>query len=600
MIMSPTSTVTKALSQTKKLAISVLAVISKIINLGADKVKPEERNSVRIINKLALETGLMVYGIGSLFYHLVHSKPLIYGVAFEGTALLALLLINKAGKPKIAAFSMLSIHCFSAIYFGALLGMAISTELVVFFLVVFLVLGSFFIFRDYKVLAFNLVVTVALTVVIEYNNYHRIIVPIELNHYNLFIFRWFSIGGMMVLTLTVSWDFVDKFKELLNRLVENESNRRTYLAETSHELKSPLNTILTHASFIKSEIEKAGASKDQMLAISKSIDSIMDSSTHGIKVVNNVQEVSKIESGKPSNIVLTSFKVVDLFKKLQHTYQLTAENKSQKIVILYTKNRVPQRITTDETMLRQILLNLISNALKYGPFESTVTVSIDYTAGNFIVRIHNEGDPIPEATKMEIFDSYVSSDYTIGGGAGLGLRISANLAKRLGGEIKVSCDELPPGITFVVQIPVQINERLSPSESQFITFNEKISLFKNKKVLAIDDDTVMRTALQLLFSESDFHHALTGIEGLKIAEDLLPDLILLDAVMAGEIGGKETLIRLKSNNNLKHIPVIMVTGNYFKETESEYLAAGAAYFLTKPIAAKSLQALCEKVENNSI
>jgi len=254
-------------------------------------------------------------------------------------------------------------------------------------------------------------------------------------------------------------------------------------------------------------------------------------------------------------------------------------------------------LTTDETMLRQILVNLISNALKYAPFDSNVTITVNYSEGNFIVNVHNEGLAVLHS---EVFESQFSTDYTVGGGAGLGLRISRHLAERLGGGINLSCVAVDTGVNFTLFIPVQINERLSPHESKFVTYDEKISLLKDKKVLVIDDDSFTHFCMRILFNKSDYYCTSTGAEGVKKAIEVIPDLILLDSVMGGELGGLETLIRLKSDENTKHIPVVVITASSFTETETAFMEAGADYYLPKPVAAKSLQEFCKSVENKSV
>ncbi|NIG56648.1 hybrid sensor histidine kinase/response regulator [Chitinophaga sp. Cy-1792] len=569
--------------------ISLLSAIKRLVNAGTAKVDEAQAPALRILNTLSLLTGFMVFAFGMLFYGLVKSKLLLYGVIFEGSVFFSLIYITEwLASTKITAFCMLAIHSFSAIYFGALLGMAINTNVVGFFLLVFLVLGSYFIFRDLRIMAANLLVTVFLLAVTAYNNHYHIIRPIQLDHTNLYIFRWFSIFGMLVLTLTVSSDFIRMVNNLLIRMREADANRRKYLVETSHELKSPLSAIITLAS---NNIHDKNLDDRTV----KLLESIIDAATHGLKVVNNVQEVAKIEAGRPSEIVKVSFELKRFMASIYNMMVLSARNKGQELHISYASNQVPRRVTTDETMLRQIMLNLISNAVKYAPVNSPLRIYVDFEchANTLLISVANQGIAFENDRVGELFTSFVSTDYTATGGSGLGLEISRKFARRLGGDILLQAGSPGEEITFVVKIPVVANEKLLPSASPVITATRQDAVISGKKILLIDDEDINFKSQHHLFRKCANYYAREGTSGLRMARDIRPDLILLDAELNAAQSGKDILLYIKSTDALKHIPVIIVTATSFKECQEEFMEMGASAVLTKPLGMSAMKVFAD-------
>ncbi|MFB6456367.1 ATP-binding protein [Chitinophaga sp. Hz27] len=576
-------------------ALSAIRFIKRLVNAGTGKVHEAEAPALKILNALSLVTGFMVFVFGLFFYYLVSSKLLLYGVIFEGSVFFSLIWLTEClANAKVTAFCMLAIHCFSAIYFGALLGMAINAKIVGFFLFAFLVLGSYFIFRDVKVLIANLGVSICLLMAISYNNHYHLIPTIQLEHTNLHIFRWFCIFGMFVLTLTASSDFIKLFRNLLKKMTEADANRRKYLVETSHELKSPLSAIITLAS-------NNVHNKDLDDSTVKLLESIIDAATHGLKVVNNIQEVAKIEAGRPSEIVRVSFELKRFMTSIYNMMVLSARNKGQALNISYANNQVPTRITTDETMLRQIMLNLISNAVKYAPVNSPIRVHVDFDVATNELRISvaNQGKAFNGKRINELFTSFVSSDYTATGGSGLGLEISKNFAHRLGGDILLKAGETGQEISFLVKIPVIPNEKLLPEESPFIAVKQRLPLLTDKKILLIDDEAITFKSIQHLFNTSDNYYAREGETGLRIAIEILPDLILLDSELNDKLSGKDILLQIKNSAVLKNIPVILVTSTSFVECQQEFLALGASAVLAKPLGMNTMKVFAEILQQTA-
>ncbi|CAL1520137.1 hybrid sensor histidine kinase/response regulator [Chitinophaga sp. MM2321] len=566
------------------------AWIHSLCHLGVDKVGLDDKSSVIIINTLAIVTGSMVFGIGLIFFFLTMSKLLLAGVLIEGTAFFSLLLLNKQGKNTYATFGMLFIHCFSAIYFGALLGMAISIELVGAFLIAFLVGGSFFIFRRRKMVFISLLITAILIATIEVNNYYRIIEPIPLAHLNLFVFRWFSIGGMLVLILAVMLYYARENEHLFNSLKKADISRKVFLREISHDLRTPMISVHMSALMLKSTLARYVYKYPELAELEQYLNKLIPATVYGTNIINNILDLSKIEAGQPSEIVNTCFHTYTWINEVKRILDPLAEEKGQRILIKFNRAEVPAKITTDKQMLNQVIINLVANAVKYGVADTEIIIKMEGKHDSISISVSNQGPGISKEHQQLIFDPFVSSDNRTQGGNGLGLHIVSQIVRRLKGEIILE-SEPDRGSTFMVTIPCVTGN--DPEICNGVRIMGTDSL-KGKKILIIDDEEMMHVAMKMFFKSSQLFKAENGNEGLKEARNIIPDLIILDSQMP-EMNGIETLKHIRRDNALQGIPIILASADAFKEAGEEFIAAGADEFIRKPVEFTELRSVLERL-----
>jgi len=389
-----------------------------------------------------------------------------------------------------------------------------------------------------------------------------------------------------------------------------------FLANMSHELRTPLNSLLILS---KDLSENRNKNLDPIQIESAEI--IYKSGCDLLVLINEVLDLSKIEAGKMSlNIESVSLK--SFANELLRYFNHHAEQKGLKLNAKLEKD-LPQFIRTDSQRLSQILKNLLSNAIKFTE-KGSVSISIDReTESTVIISIIDTGIGIVDDKQQAIFEAFQQAEGGTSrkyGGTGLGLSISRELAKLLGGEIRLS-SKLKEGSTFSLIIPLDIVQK-QELESINVTENyleNKSTLFKprssnetkylnypsieddrdtitndDKIVLIIEDDLQFAAIILKQANKKGFKclSAATGEDGLSLALKFNPQAIILDMLLPG-INGQDVLLELKANTALRHIPVHIISA---KERSLEPIREGAIEYLMKPVAKEELEESFNRIE----
>ncbi len=390
-----------------------------------------------------------------------------------------------------------------------------------------------------------------------------------------------------------------------------------FLANMSHELRTPLNSLLILS---KDLSENRNKNLDGVQVESAEI--IYKSGCDLLVLINEVLDLSKIEAGKMSiNIEPVSLK--NFANELIREFKHHAEQKGLKLNSKLNKE-LPEFIRTDSQRLNQILKNLLSNAIKFTE-KGSVSISIDQnTESTVIISITDTGIGIVEDKQQAIFEAFQQAEGGTSrkyGGTGLGLSISRELAKLLGGEIKL-ISKLNEGSVFSLIIPLEIvqeQELVSTSVTENY-LEKKSSLFKpsllneskylyypsvkdDRETLTSDDKTVLIIEDDLKFAEIILKQAnkkgfkclsaASGEDGLLLAVKYKPQAIILDMILPG-INGHAVLLELKANPALRHIPVHIISA---KERSLEPIREGAIEYLMKPVAKEDLEEAFNRIEN---
>lgn len=365
-------------------------------------------------------------------------------------------------------------------------------------------------------------------------------------------------------------------KDLAEKNQELQQAYRTkgeFLANMSHELRTPLNAIIGFSRLMKRKLKEDLPPRQK-----KNLDLIQQSGEQLLVLVNDLLDFEKIEAGK-LNIRREMVDLGELLSGLEETLRPAAEEKG--LALRFDTDGLPEAIPSDKDRLRQVLTNLITNAIKYSD-EGTVVVRADRKDERVVFEVVDQGIGMTSEQIERIFDPFHQvdgSETRERGGVGLGLAIVGRLVGLLKGEIEVT-SEKGKGSTFVVSLPV----------TDAVT--KLVPKGKGPEVLVVDDQADYLETMYSELTESGFRVtvAQSGAEALRTLEELLPSVILLDIVMP-EMDGWEVLSRLHKQERLKNIPVVITSVVNEKPKGLDIEVAG---WLTKPFDVQSLKELLQE------
>lgn len=362
------------------------------------------------------------------------------------------------------------------------------------------------------------------------------------------------------------------------RLEAERANRAKsqFLANMSHELRTPLNAIIGYSQILSAD-QQLSDRQHQFVEIMQS------SGYHLLGMINDILDLSKIESGK-LDVNNEDFSLSEILEELENMFRLQTVEKG--LALHFTNNVVSlsTRVNGDTHKIRQILLNLISNAIKYTD-KGFVSITLDAQKKEgdemwFQISVQDSGRGIPRDQLNTIFRPFRQVKGLFNTGTGLGLTISKNLTELLGGTIKTS-SEVGKGSTFEIRIPLKIVEKNDYSEF------EKRNIIKIKdleppKLLVVDDIKSNRDLLKEMLLSYGFNvqTASSGKSALQLLYKEHFDLILLDLNMP-DLQGEEVLSIIRKEFEVR-IPIIAVTAQGFSDSKEQLAKLGFDDYVSKP------------------
>jgi PAS domain S-box-containing protein len=379
--------------------------------------------------------------------------------------------------------------------------------------------------------------------------------------------------------------------------------KSAFLANMSHELRTPLNAILGLAQVLEHDPDLVASQKE-------SLDIIGRSGEHLLDLVNDVLEISRIEAGRAS-LNLAEFDLYRTLNRLEEMVGVQAKRRGLALLFERAEN-VPRYVRSDERKLRQVLLNLLANAIKFTEVGSVrLRISRQEMAPDSLLpsarhllrfEVQDTGVGIAPAETEALFEPFVQGEngQKRQGGAGLGLTISREYVELMGGEISVSSPPpIPltsraggqggPGTLFTVTLPVELVDASEPDSH--LPTRRAIGLAPGwpdaapPRILVVDDSQENRVVLREMLERVGFsvREAAGGEEAVDLHTSWQPHLIWMDIRMPGVDGYEATRrIRQGVNSKLAAVPIIAVTASAFEEDRATVLAAGCDDFVRKP------------------
>ena len=370
----------------------------------------------------------------------------------------------------------------------------------------------------------------------------------------------------------------ERLTEALSDAEAANEAKSAFLANMSHELRTPLSAIIGYAEMIVEGLEEGAGPQEVVRDIGK----IETNARHLFGLINDVLDLSKVESGK-MDAFAEIFEVADMVRDLVATVETLVEKNANRLEVRLAAD--VGFMHSDVTRVRQVLLNLISNAAKFTE-AGVIILSASRSPGPEGDRIRFEvsdtGLGMSDEQVAQLFQRFQQADVSTTrkfGGTGLGLALTKAFATLLGGDIDVRSTP-GEGSTFVLHVPATLPEPQTQTQTHHGDPLEAGDP-KRQTVLVIDDDVTQRELMRRFLERSGYaaRDAADGANGLRLARQLRPFAILLDVTMPG-MDGWSVLTALKADEALRGIPVVMVT---FLDQRALASALGATDYIIKPV-----------------
>lgn len=363
--------------------------------------------------------------------------------------------------------------------------------------------------------------------------------------------------------------------------------KSSFLANMSHEIRTPLGVITGFVDLLRSSNISPSDSESYMLAIERNSQQLL-------RLIDDILDLSKVEAGKLV-VEKVEFSLIDILSDIKSTMAFKAKEKGLSFHLKLTEN-TPEWLISDPIRIRQILLNLVTNSIKFTETGS-INVTVGFQFDKLTLEVEDTGCGLTKDQSEKLFQPFSQADASITrkyGGTGLGLALSKRLTEALDGTLRLSHYQLGKGCTFVAEVKATLSTRIhmqsnsqeSKNLSSRLTFDPAQPVppgrLTNIKILLVEDSLDNQFLIKRILERegATLEIASDGIEGVEKATALNPDIILMDIQMPQMDG--YTALKILRDQGFSN-PIIALTAHAMAEERKKSFEAGCDAHLTKPI-----------------
>lgn len=384
----------------------------------------------------------------------------------------------------------------------------------------------------------------------------------------------------------------DKQKELNEKLEEATQSKLTFFTNVSHDLRTPLTLISEPVE----QLSQAGNLNERQLTLVKLANKNVKILS---RLINQILDFRKFESNK-LHLHLTEIDFSHVIEEWTESFMTLAKKRDIKLTLHAPDNKREMNLAIDVDKIERVFFNLVSNAIKYSPDNSSIDISYKIEKDNLILKVADTGEGISREDLIHIFDRFFQVDRIRPKGSGIGLWLAKAFVELHGGSMTVE-SELKKGSVFTITLPVKhvaekavapektITEKDVAAELEEIESNPEFN--EDKPILLVIDDNrdIRQLVSEIMQDDYNVLTASDGKEGIRKATRYVPDLIICDVMMPG-MDGMECCVKLKSETVTSHIPVLMLTACSLDEQRVEGFESGADGYISKPFSSPVLKA----------
>lgn len=352
---------------------------------------------------------------------------------------------------------------------------------------------------------------------------------------------------------------------------EASASKSMFLSRTSHELRTPLNAILGFTQLLEQDLPP-GKQRD-------SASLIRGAGQHLLKLINEVLEIARIESGETS-LELTATPINALLEEATHYISPIGKIRDIEIKCNIAPNLWAK---ANRQKLLQVILNLLSNALKYGPVSSSVALNAYSKQDRIVIEVQDSGPGIPAQLRERLFTPFerLGAENTKIEGTGLGLALSKQIMIAMNGKIDVAKDKS----LFWIEIPATSASHTSSALNHDTHDKQSFKLFKNSSILYVEDNVSNRALVEAIIQRQQdlrIHSVATIKDAKRFLKEMVPSLLLIDLHLP-DGSGEDLVSYVKSKPELHNIPMMILSADALPETMERLKSAGVVDYMTKPL-----------------